>query len=102
MSAIELTIWIMLIIEITMWIMLIIAISIFILSQKDFLAVYNWKKDYITKGLCARCKHFDKHSRRCFSGEHSRWSDRQKTYIYWNNTPCDGKCECWDFKEGEL
>lgn len=89
-------------IEITIWILLIIAISIFILSQKDFLTVYNWKKDYITTGLCARCKHFDKHSRRCFSGEHSRWSDRQKTYIYWNNTPCDGKCACWDFKEGEL
>lgn len=44
-------------IEITMWIMLIIAISIFILSQKDFLTVYNWKKEYITTGLCAnRCR----------------------------------------------
>lgn len=89
-------------VEVTIWIMIAIGMAIFILSQKELLSVYDWKKNYMTKGLCARCKHFDKHSKLCFSGEHSRWSDRQKAYIYWNNTPCDGKCECWDFKEGEL
>ena len=86
-------------VELTMWIMIAIRIAIFILSQKEFLHVYDWKQDYITKGLCARCKHFDKHSKRCFSGEHSRWSKRQKTYIYWSNTPQDGMSGCNDFKE---
>lgn len=86
-------------VELTIWIMISIGIAIFILSQKEFLYVYDWKKDYITTGLCTRCKHFDKHSKRCFSGEHSRWSKRQKTYIYWSNTPHDAMNGCNDFKE---
>jgi hypothetical protein len=89
-------------IELTILIIIAIGIFIFIISQKNFLKVYDWKKDYITTGLCARCKHFDKYSRLCFSGEHSMWSERQKTHIYWTNTPCDGKCSCRDFNEGEL
>lgn len=88
-------------IELTIWIIIAIGIFIFIISQKEFLQVYDWKQDYITTGLCARCKHFDKHSKRCFSGEHSKWSKRQQTYIYWSNTPCDGMSGCMDFRNNE-
>ena len=88
-------------IELTIWIIIAIGIFIFIISQKEFLHVYDWKQDYITTGVCSKCKHFDKHSKRCFSGEHSRWSKRQKTYIYWNNEPCDGKSSCTDFNKNE-
>lgn len=88
-------------IELTIWIIIVIGIFIFIISQKNLLNVYNWKQDYITIGLCVRCKYFDKHSKRCFSGEHSRWSKRQNTYIYWSNTPCDGMSSCMDFRENE-
>lgn len=85
-------------IELTIWIIIAIGIFIFIISQKNLLNVYDWKQDYITTGLCARCKYFDKHSKRCFSGKHPRWIENKRKYIYWDNEPCDGKNSCIDFK----
>lgn len=57
----------------------------------------DYTKDYITMGVCPKCKNFDKYSQRCFAPEHSRYSKRLEYTVYYGNEPRDNKSSCYDY-----
>ena len=81
----------------TFFTMIVIGIIIIVCLNDELFKPRDYTKDYITKGLCPKCKYFDKYSRLCFGPERSRYSKRLGRVVYHRHEPCDGLNCCRDY-----
>ena len=77
--------------------LIVVAAIIAICRTDDLFKPADYTKVYITKGLCPKCTHFDKYSKRCFAPEKSMYSKRLGYTIYYSHTPIDGLSSCCDY-----
>lgn len=84
-------------IVVTILIMSVVGIIIIACMTDELFKPRDYTKDYITKGLCSKCKHFDKYSRLCFAPERSIYSKHLEYTVYYRHEPIDGLNSCLDY-----